>query len=132
VFILEKLMSGHSQVGSLSAALEKVKLQTDFSFVSQEERQQFEEICLIIAEVFCLPDSFTVSIGKEKIPISLVREIYSRLSKEHIETVLNNFKKAKYEIRHKKTYFRTALYNVVFEFESHYENQVAKDSAKRS
>ncbi len=121
-----------SQVGSLPFVLERVKLQTEFSCVPDDEKQQFEEICLIIAEVFCLPDSFTVSIGKEKIPIILVREIYNRLTKEHIEAVLQNFRKANYEIRHKKTYFRTALYNVVFEIESHYENQVAKDLAKRS
>ena len=126
--------SGHSQsqVGSLPLVLKRVKLQTEFSCVPEEEKQQFEEICLIIAEVFCLPSNFTVSIGKEKIPIILVREIYNRLTKEHIDVVLQNFRRATYEIRHKKTYFRTALYNVVFEFEGYYENQVAKDLAKRS
>ena len=124
--------SCQGRVGSFPVVLERVKRQTEFSLVDAEDKEQFEEICLIIAEVFCLPDSFTVSIGKEKIPIILVREIYNRLTKEHVETVIHNFEKVTYEIRHKKTYFRTALYNVVFEMESHFVNQVQKDLKNRS
>ena len=122
-----KVMSQSSQVGSYSEVLQRVKEQIDFACISESDKPQAEEICLIIAEVLKFPPSIEMQIGGVKLPAEMVQEIYSLLRCEHIELVISNFAKADYVIHHKKTYLRTALYNSVFEFESHYANQVNVD-----
>ena len=116
-----------SQVGSYAEVLRRVKEQIEFDCIPESDKPQAEEICLIVAEALKLPPSIEMQIGGVKLPAEMVQEIYSRLRCEHVELVISNFGKANYTIHHKKTYLRTALYNSVFEFESHYANQVNAD-----
>lgn len=86
-----------------------------------------KEICLIIAEVISLPDDYTVKIAGELMPAELIKEVYRLITHEHVKLVMENFKELNYIIKHKKAYLRTALYNVVFEMEGHWLNQLGID-----
>jgi hypothetical protein len=86
----------------------------------------YEELCLIIAEVNLLHPDSAIKVAGLEISAFIVQEVYSKLTNEHLETVLHNFQRVSWRINHKKTYLRTALYNSVFELESGAANQVAQ------
>jgi hypothetical protein len=110
---------------SFAAALEKVKCQV--SYESFHNSGLVREICMNIAEMYVKkPDSIT-RINSEEIEAGIVQEIYRRLNSEHIELVIENYKKQSGIIRNKKAYLRTSLYNVVFELEAHFTNLVRAD-----
>ena len=98
--------------------VEMVKYQIEFDLFPEIDKSMVEEICLIISEIYKLPDNTEIQINKIKMTMALVREIYFRLTFEHIAQVLENLKKVTYEIKSMKSYLRTALYKVVFEMES--------------
>lgn len=118
--------SSHSQVasGTLQDHIDKVKGQLEFESFDTPYIPQAEEICLIIAEMAMLPPSATVQIGGNKLTAEAVRVIYDRLGHDDIISVMDNFEAAEYNIRFKKTYLRTALYNEVFERTSRAINNI--------
>lgn len=105
-----------------------VKDRIDFDCFPYIDRDGAEELCLIITEVLKLPPNALVRVAGNNLPAEMVQAIYHRLTHEHIVLVMENFGRATYEIKHKKTYLRTALYNSVFEINAHYENAVNKDN----
>lgn len=111
-------------VGRMKAEIEKAAQQIEWHCFSERDKPRASEICLIIAEVALLPDGAEIQIAGEKLPLELVREVYARLTHEHALIVLRNFEKVHYEIKNKKTYMRTSLYNSVFEFEHYWENEM--------
>lgn len=111
-------------VGRLSAETERVMEQVEFAYLPRGDLARAKEICMIIAEVRLLPPSAEVQIAGEKREAWFVSEVYANLTHDHIMMVLTNFKAAKYAIKAKKTYIRTALYNAVFELEHGIENDV--------
>ena len=112
---------------SFSESLRRVRYRIDISSFEPSDRAFANELILIIAEVGALPCDAQIQINGEKLSAETVSEVYAQLEKEHLELVIEKFREAKYEIKYRKSYFRTALYNCVFEFESYYENQVRKD-----
>lgn len=101
--------------GPLHKELDRIKAQIEFECFDKEYIAQAEEICLIIAEAFILPPAAEIQINKNKLTAETVQSVYMMLTHEDIITVMDNFEAASYNIRHKKTYLRTALYNEVFE-----------------
>lgn len=125
--VCEKNQSqSHCRV-SFSESLRRVRDRIEISSFEPSDRALANELILIIAEVGALPLSSQVQVNGEKLSAETVSEVYSQLEKEHLELVIEKFRVAKYEIKYRKSYFRTALYNCAFEFESYYENQVRKD-----
>lgn len=112
---------------SFSEIIENVRSLIETERFPYPQRRQAEEICLIIAEIFNMPPDAKVRINGNDLTAEMVKVIYQHLEHEHIQLVIENYEKVAYEIKHKKTYLRTALYNVVFEYESHWANQFAKD-----
>ncbi len=108
----------------LAETLEKVKIQIELPCFPQRDKKLAEEIALIIADVAMLPESANVRIDGTQRPAAYVQEIYARLTHEHISLVIENFKKVDFEVKFKKTYLRTLLFNSVFEFESTWENEL--------
>ena len=82
----------------------------------------YKELCLIIAEVLVLSHDSPIKINGSAMPAKLVQEVYSRLNNDHVRLVFDNFHNVPNRIYNKKAYLRTALYNVVFEIESHFAN----------
>lgn len=85
------------------------------------------ELCYIIAEIYIINPDSKVAISDETLDAYLVQEIFSELRYQHLELVLENFNSKTELVKNKRAYLRTALYNSVFEYESHYENLVNHD-----
>lgn len=113
--------------GSLMQTLAEIKSRLDFECFDEPYVAQAEEICLIIAEIFILPPDSLVQVNGNKLTAASVQEIYRMLTHDDIITVMDNFEAATYEIRFKKTYLRTALYNEVFERSSRVINGTRTD-----
>lgn len=103
--------------------LNTIKEQVELECFTPEQQGFAEEICFIITEINKLDPHARVKIGGENYSADMVQAVYHRLTHEHILLVMDNFSRIRYEIKHKKTYLRTALYNSVFELNAHWENQ---------
>lgn len=122
-----KKSQSESQSGQDKTLLEylyEIQEQVDYSDFEGEEKKQVKELCLIIAEIMRLPDSYDVTINGEKLPASIVKEVFALIEMSHICHVIENFSKISYTVNHTKTYLRTALYNSVFEVQNKLENEV--------
>lgn len=115
-FTYKNQVHSQSQVGSLmfAEAMQTIAEQIELDCFPKEYIPQAREFCLIIAEVYMLPPSADIQIAGQKMTVALVQGIYAMLNHEDIMSVMDNVEKATYEIKHKKTYVRTALYNEVF------------------
>lgn len=123
----EKVSVKSSPVKSFFDTLNFVKSQVGYLDLLKDyehDRLQIEELCRIIAEVYCLDPELQITIDGADLPVSLVQEIYSELEEEHIDLVYEKFSQIDYEIKNKKTYLRTMLYNAAFEMSHHYENEL--------
>ena len=116
---------------SLFETLEAVKVQVDYQDFAEPLPSGkmyidpiYEEICLIIAEVFARPSGRVMRIRGQEIEVGIVQEVYSKLDHERVELVVDNFRKQTHPICYKSAYLQTALYNCVFEFEAHNTNLV--------
>ena len=92
-----------------------------------EDFAQAREIAMIIAEVLRLPETESVRIAGNNLPADMVADIFTYIEHEHVAEVIRRYREAKYEIKHTKTYLRTALYNSVFELNARIDNEVRKD-----
>ncbi len=121
-----KSKSRSSHVGPFLEVLEDVREQVEIQCFDECDQKQAEEICMIIAEIYKLPPQTEVQINGQKLPAALVAEIYELLICEHIREVIKKYEAAEYEIKFKKTYIRTALYNTVFEYQSGEVNEMSQ------
>lgn len=80
--------------------------------------EQVEEIVAIITDVY-MADSGTVKIDGNAIPIKRVKEVFAKLTPEHIDYVFDNLKKKKSQINNIKRYLITSLYNSVLTYDNH-------------
>lgn len=110
--------------------LADVEEQIEIECFERCDRRQAKEIALIIAEVMKLPDDAAVRIAGNDLPAEMVALIFDRIEHDHVTEVMRHYQEATYEIKHTKTYLRTALYNSVFEMEARIDNEVRKDMAK--
>lgn len=101
-----------------------VAKQLELYAVRETDKQFAYELCAIIAEVNLMRPHFLVKIGGEALEAGLVQEVFSCLTHDHLERVMTAFNSCKNEIRNKKAYLRTALYNSVFELEAGTINDV--------
>ncbi len=109
---------------SILQVREAVAEQIEADCFYSDEIQLINEIALIIAEVYCLPSDLLVKINGNDLTAEMVADIYRLITHEHVERVVGNLKKVPYQIKNKKTYLRTALYNSVFELEADTANFV--------
>lgn len=119
--------SQSGQVRSFQAVCEAVREQIEADCIPEEYQPIEEEIERIIAEVYMMPESWTVRIDGQPVPATMLKDVYSQLTNEHTMAVMERFAAVPYEIRHVKTYLRTALYNAVFETAARSANEYRKD-----
>ena len=117
---------GHVKVG-FKEALNTAMAQIDLQEFDRADRALAYELIMIIAEMYSLYPLAPVKINSERLTAETVGEVYSRLTSDHLKFCIGKFREVKYEIKYRKSYFRTALYNSAFETESYYENAVRKD-----
>lgn len=118
---------GRSVRPSFREIFTEVKEKAEMQCFTKEDMPQANELCLIIAEVVMLNPENEIRIGGVMLSVEMVQEVYGQIGHEHIELVIGNFNKVSYEVKNKKSYLRTALYNSVFEIESHWTNQFHAD-----
>lgn len=110
---------------SFSDCLNNVKDKLEY-YVFQDKigqvNPQVEEIYRIITEVMMLNQSNNIHIGGNDMPVCAVQEIFYELHAENISQVIENFNAMPYQIKNKKAYLRTALYNSFFEIEASVAN----------
>ena len=112
---------------SVLKILNQVMLQVEYNNFADRRLNRidplYKELCLIIAEVLVLDQDF-IKINGTYICAHLVKEEYSQLRNDHLRLVFNNYLNVTKRVFNKRSYLRTALYNAVFEIESHYANDV--------
>ncbi len=116
-------------VADFETLLAETKEQIEIDCFDERDREQAEEIALIIAEIMRFPGSLCVRIAGDNLPAEMVAAVYRRLAHENVAEVICRYSEATYEIKHTKSYLRTALYNSVFEMKSRIDNEVRKDAA---
>jgi hypothetical protein len=94
------------------------------------DRGLVREVCMIIAEVYMMDPARPIRISGEWLDGYVVQEIFGELGRFHIEAVIDEFCRLDIDIRNKKAYLRTALYNIVFTLDAHYTNRVNHDLSK--
>ena len=122
---------------SIFATLEDVKAQVEFDCFERTTTAKdgrtwkstdpiYEEICLIIAEVYVMDPDGMIRISGADLTVSIVQEVYAKLGFEHLEAVVINFQRITTQVYNKKAYLRTALYNAVFEMNIGVTNDIAQ------
>jgi len=113
---------------SILKMLEQVMIQVEYDYFADRRlniiNPLFRELCLIIAEVLVLDQDTIIKINGSNISAHVVQEVFSQLRNDHVRLVFNNFRDVAERVFNKKAYLRTALYNSVFEIESHYANDI--------
>ena len=116
---------------SVLTTVEQVMQQVEFHCFADLRLKRidpfYKELCLVIADVLLLSPDTVIAINGSKMPAFLIQEVYGQLRNEHLCLVFDNFQNVSHRIHNKKAYLRTALYNVVFEIESHYLNDMHCD-----
>lgn len=72
----------------------------------------------LLTDTFCSRRK-SVRIAREDMPACQVRDVFSRLTLDHLIEVFNNLRFADGEIKNYKSYMLTSLYNVVFSMPVH-------------
>ena len=85
------------------------------------------EICAIIAEVYMMHPERPIRISGEWLDGYVVQEVFGQLGQMHALAVIEQFRAVTDEIRNKKAYLRTSLYNSAFSLNAHYTNKVNHD-----
>lgn len=73
------------------------------------QKDIIEQMVELMTDVMC-SDEPQIRIGKEDRPRQVVKSVYSKLGRQHIEYVLGCIRKSSTEIRNMKNYLITALY----------------------
>ncbi len=117
---------------SVFKTVQAVKAQIEYdNFFNERMRgvdPLYDELCLIVAEVYVMNPNSILKVAGSEMNAGIVREIYERLEHDHVGLVYKNFREVTSRVYNKKAYLRTALYNAVFEIESHYTNLLKHDN----
>ena len=107
---------------------EDIRDQIDYDlFVTPSNRPQVDELVEIMVEV-AMNRGKTIKVGRDaEYPASYVRERFEKLTKEHIEKVLDGISENTTRVYNTKAYLLAALFNVVSTIDNHYAMLVNHD-----
>lgn len=111
-FSSHRLEENMKNIINIEKELEKKILSNDFS---EEEKVKAKIMIKIISEVMLLDGDRDISIAGIPYKAGWVKESFEEINAEDVKTVIKNLNRLRVEIRNKKTYIRTALYNAVNE-----------------
>jgi len=100
---------------------------TELSKVSPLDKDLIDGILAIILDVITTQSPNTLKIGKETKSRDIVRSIYLKLNKDHIQHIIHQYKKQHHRIKHKDAYLRKMLFTCAQEIDAHYINAVRAD-----
>ena len=93
----------------------------------QFDMEIVHELCAIMAEVYMMSPDQKIRISGEWLEVELVQSVFEELTGEHLTKVVENFSRQEFEIKNKKAYLRTMLYNSVFSLCADYRNDTQAD-----
>ena len=107
---------------------EDIRDQIDYDLlVTPSNRTQVDELVEIMVEV-AMNRGRTIKVGRDaEYPTSYVRERFEKLTKEHIEKVLDGISENTTRVYNTKAYLLAALFNVVSTIDNHYAMLVNHD-----
>ena len=107
---------------------EDIRDQIDYDLlVTPSNRPQVDELVEIMVEV-AMNRGKTIKVGRDaEYPTSYVRERFEKLTKEHIEKVLDGISENTTRVYNTKAYLLAALFNVVSTIDNHYAMLVNHD-----
>lgn len=94
---------------------------------NQIDRNQVDEIVMLMVEVLNTPDDKTIRIAKTELSSAVVKGRFMKINQFHIEYVLDCLKRNTVKITNIKSYLLTALYNAPSTMDSYYQNMVNHD-----
>jgi uncharacterized protein with HEPN domain len=106
------------------------QIEYDILFQGQADEEFADSIVEVMLDVI-LTQNPDVKIGKEQKSRSIVKSVYMKLTGEHIQHVISQYKAQYHQITHKMAYLRTMLYTVYQEIELWVVNQVRADGMVR-
>ena len=107
---------------------EEIKDQIDYDDLLTDSNQpELDELVEIMVEV-AMNRGKTIKVGRDaEYPTSYVRERFEKLTKEHIEKVLDGISENTTRVYNTKAYLLAALFNVVSTIDNHYAMLVNHD-----
>lgn len=118
---------------SFREAISRAERQVDYVTLVQRypsDAEILHELCAIMAEVYMMNPEGNIRISGEWMDGHMVQEVFRELTDEHLVIVMAEFERLNVEIRNKKAYLRTSLYNSVFTFSAHITNAINADLAR--
>ena len=103
--------------------LENLKKQITYSGFSREDLEQVDEILLLMSEIL-LSNAKSIKINQEEVKINDVKSRFAKLNYEHIQYVLDLINDSSGEIKFKRSYLITILYNAPTTMALYYTNCV--------
>ena len=121
---LKKQNQKNGPVLSFYERLADVRESVGFDYICEADKPLAHECCLIICEVLMRPRG-EIMIDGELCDAGSVAAVFASLNYEHIQHVCDRFNLISHEVKRKKQYLRTALYNAFFELEASAINDAA-------
>ena len=110
---------------------ERVRTQIDYdALCTQYAAEDVDALTELIAEIQCSAAP-AIRIGKEQIPIEIIKERFRQLTQMHVEYVLDCLKNTTTQINNVKAYLLTALYNAPMTMGFFYSAQVRHDLRRK-
>ena len=110
---------------------ERVRTQIDYdALCTQYAAEDVDALTELIAEIQCSAAP-AIRIGKEQIPIEIIKERFRQLTQMHVEYVLDCLKNTTTQINNVKAYLLTALYNAPTTMGFFYSAQVRHDFGRK-
>lgn len=104
-----------------------VREQIEYQVYDEKDRQQVDEIVMLMLDVLNTPDESTIRISKHDYPARLVKERFLMLDEIHIQYILEALRLNYSKIGNIKAYLLTTLYNAPSTINSYYQNRVQHD-----
>ncbi len=110
---------------------ESVKAQIEYAALCEQyAAEDVDALVELITDVLC-STAGVIRLGKEQIPIEIIKERFRQLTQMHVEYVLDCLQKTTTKINHIKAYLLTALYNAPTTMGFFYSTQVRHDFSKK-
>ena len=110
---------------------ERVKEQIEYdALCTQYAAEDVDALVELIVEIQS-STADAIRLGKEQIPIEIIKERFRQLTQMHIEYVLDSLQKTTTKINHIKAYLLTALYNAPTTMGFFYSAEVRHDFSRK-
>ena len=110
---------------------DRVKNQIGYASICERyAHEDVDALVELITEILC-STAGEIRLGKEQIPIEIIKARFRQLTQMHIEYVLDSLQKTTTKINHIKAYLLTALYNAPTTMGFFYSAQVRHDFSRK-